>query len=601
MIDHQSDYYNYLLDKTQQDLIRIKKKIYTTGTLRLCWVLLILSALYVLWDYHTGIIVGTILFGIICFLVMMRIHNRFFIQKSFLEAKIAICKKELQLKRFDFEGIDTGQEYIDPTHDFSNDLDIFGKKSLFAYINRSASFIGKQKLVAWITHPLTDIEKIRIRQDAVQELSLQTDLRIDFLANGMTSQENRTDAQTIAELAESSPSYVAKWMKYILPFIPWVFGLLVLAWIFGIGTGNYILFLFLACFCYATIYSGKVSRTQNKLGESLKSLNAYAGLIEQLEKSEFKSLLLQEICTELKTEGIAVSSRIKQLGTLLRNLDQRYNAIGFAILNGFFLWDFKQLAGIEKWIRNNGRFLPGWLEAIARFDALCSLATFRYNHPGYVFPELNSVDNPVMTAKELGHPLIEPERCVCNPVDMPQRPSFLVITGANMAGKSTYLRTIGINHLLASIGAPVCAKEMKFSPCNLFTSLRTTDSLSDQESYFFAELKRLKQIIDRLETGEKLFIILDEILKGTNSIDKQKGSLALVQKLVKLNAAGVIATHDLQLGCLADSWPDIIENFRFEADITHDELSFSYRLQPGIAQNMNACFLMEKMGIIPKE
>lgn len=170
-----------------------------------------------------------------------------------------------------------------------------------------------------------------------------------------------------------------------------------------------------------------------------------------------------------------------------------------------------------------------------------------------------------------------------------------------MAGKSTYLRTIGVNYLLACIGAPVYAKEMQLSPCTLFTSLRTTDSLSDQESYFFAELKRLKQIVDRLEAGEKLFIILDEILKGTNSTDKQKGSLALVQKLVSLNAAGIIATHDLQLGSLADTWPNIIENFRFEADITDNELSFSYKLQPGIAQNMNACFLMEKMGIIPKK
>lgn len=601
MTDNSVHYYNHLLEITQQALVRIRKKIYSIGTLRLCWVILTLTVLYFLWGYNTGIIIGVIIIGIACFLGMMRIHDRFFARKSFLEAKISICKKELQLKRYDFEGIDTGKEYIDLTHDFSNDLDIFGKKSLFAYLNRSASIIGQQKLVEWITHPLTDPDKIRNRQQAVEELSLLTELRIDFLANGITSRESKTDAQIISELSNDSPIYVSKWLHIILSFIPWIFGILILMWIFGVGTGNYILFLFLTCFCYATILSGRVSRTQNKLNEGLKSLNTYAGLIEQLEKSEFSSSLLQNIRTDLHTEGIPVSSRIKQLGKYLRNLDQRYNAIGFAILNGFFLWDFKQLAAIEKWIRNNGKFLPGWIETISRFDALCSLATFRFNHPEYIFPVLNDNDNPVMKATELGHPLIEPERCVCNPVEMLQRPSFLVITGANMAGKSTYLRTIGINHLLACIGAPVCAKEMQLSPCKLFTSLRTTDSLSDQESYFFAELKRLKQIIDRLESREKLFIILDEILKGTNSTDKQKGSLALVQKLVKLNAAGVIATHDLLLGSLAEKWPDTIENFRFEADINDNELSFSYKLQPGVAQNMNACFLMEKMGIIPKE
>ncbi len=198
-----------------------------------------------------------------------------------------------------------------------------------------------------------------------------------------------------------------------------------------------------------------------------------------------------------------------------------------------FSLGFQTVGSNRKMDTQQRKILPGWIETIARFDALCSLATFRFNHPEYTFPVLNDNDNPVMKATELGHPLIEPERCVRNPVEMLQRPSFLVITGANMAGKSTYLRTIGINHLLACIGAPVCAKEMQLSPCKLFTSLRTTDSLSDQESYFFAELKRLKQIIDRLESGEKLFIILDEILKGTNSTDKQKGSLAFGSKTGK--------------------------------------------------------------------
>lgn len=601
MTNSSVQYYTHLLEETQQDLAVVRKKIYSIGTLRLCWVILVITAVYLLRNYETGFIVGAISSGIVCFLGMMRIHDRFFIEKSFLEAKIAICCKELQLEKYDFEGIDTGKEYIDPTHDFSNDLDIFGKKSFFAYLNRSASTIGQEKLVEWIKHPLTDPEKIRERQKAVQELSHLTELRIDFLANGMTSKESKSDIQTISGLSNETSPYVPKWLRIILPVIPWIFGALAVAWAFGADTGSYIFFLFLICFCYATILAGRVTRIQDKLNKGLKSLRTYAELIEQLEKSKFESSFLQEICKDLNTEGIPVSSRIRQLGKRLANLDQRYNAIGFAILNGFFLWDFRQLAAIEKWILNNGKYLSTWLEAISRFDALCSLATFRYNHPEYTFPILNDKDDPVMIAIEMGHPLIEPERCICNPVEMPQRPSFLVITGANMAGKSTYLRTIGINHLLACIGAPVYAKEMRLSPCTLFTSLRTTDSLSDQESYFFAELKRLKQIVDRLESGEKLFIILDEILKGTNSSDKQKGSLALVQKLVSLNAAGVIATHDLQLGSLADAWPSIIKNFRFEADITDNELSFSYKLQPGIAQNMNACFLMEKMGIIPKE
>ena len=188
-------------------------------------------------------------------------------------------------------------------------------------------------------------------------------------------------------------------------------------------------------------------------------------------------------------------------------------------------------------------------------------------------------------------------KCVRNGISIEKRPFFIIITGANMAGKSTYLRTVGINYLLACIGAPVWAKQMEIFPARLITSLRTSDSLTDNESYFFAELKRLKLIIDKLQAGEDLFIILDEILKGTNSVDKQKGSFALIKQFMSMNANGIIATHDLLLSSLANSFPKNIRNYCFEADITNNELTFSYKMRDGVAQNMNACFLMKKMGI----
>jgi DNA mismatch repair ATPase MutS len=200
--------------------------------------------------------------------------------------------------------------------------------------------------------------------------------------------------------------------------------------------------------------------------------------------------------------------------------------------------------------------------------------------------------------KGLGHPLINRNTCVRNDVEIKGDLSFLIVTGANMAGKSTYLRTIGVNYLLACMGAPSCAESLLVYPANLVTSLRTSDSLAGNESYFFAELKRLKMVIDRLKSGEELFIILDEILKGTNSADKQKGSFALMRQLVALKTCGVIATHDLLLGELEQEYPGQIKNYRFEADINGDRLTFSYRLREGVARNMNATFLMEKMGII---
>ena len=266
------------------------------------------------------------------------------------------------------------------------------------------------------------------------------------------------------------------------------------------------------------------------------------------------------------------------------------------VLNGLFFWELRQVMRIEQWKEEHAADLTQWLNAVGRMDAYCSLATFAYNHPDYVYPTISQ--HPFcLKAEALGHPLMDRDKCVRNGISIEKRPFFIIITGANMAGKSTYLRTVGVNYLLACIGLPVWSRQMELYPARLITSLRTSDSLTDNESYFFAELKRLKLIIDKLQAGEELFIILDEILKGTNSVDKQKGSLALIRQFVNMNTNGIIATHDLMLSSLAESFPKYIRNHCFEADITDNELTFSYRMRDGVAQNMNACFLMKKMGI----
>ena len=231
-------------------------------------------------------------------------------------------------------------------------------------------------------------------------------------------------------------------------------------------------------------------------------------------------------------------------------------------------------------------------------DAFCSLGAFAFNNPDYAYPVCDVDGDVVLEAKNAGHPLISRELCVRNNVETLRESSFFVVTGANMAGKSTYLRTVAVNYLLAEIGAPVCAEEMTFSKASLFTGIRTSDSLAEGASYFFAELSRLEKIVRRAESGERMFVVLDEILRGTNSADKQKGSLGLVGKLVKLPVAGVIATHDLALGSLAETFPKQVRNFRFEADIEGERLTFSYRIRTGVAENANASFLMKQMGII---
>ena len=341
--------------------------------------------------------------------------------------------------------------------------------------------------------------------------------------------------------------------------------------------------------------SKQVNRIYNEVNKLESLFKGYAELLRMTEQTPFTAAPLQELQATLMHEQTSASQAIRQLSRYIGGLDQRFSLAGI-ILNVLILRDIRHALLIEKWKATYGTQLGQWFDTLAQVDAYNSLGGFAFNHPDYVYPHLSDHYFSI-EGKELGHPLLDRKRCVRNDIHLPKAPWFLIITGANMAGKSTYLRTVGINYLLACVGAPVFAKEFTLCPAHLVTSLRTSDSLTGHESYFFAELKRLQMIIQRLQQGERLFIILDEILKGTNSIDKQKGSLALMRQLVAQQACGIIATHDLVLGDLEKEYPEAVKNYCFEADIKENELSFSYQLREGIAQNMNACFLMRKMGI----
>ena len=330
----------------------------------------------------------------------------------------------------------------------------------------------------------------------------------------------------------------------------------------------------------------------------MKVLRAYAEQMALIECQCFSAETLVVVQRRLLSGsgGRRASELLSDLTKMLDALDQRNNIIAYVFLNGSMLWELWQIMKIEHWREKYGLSLLGWIEAVGEFEAYSSLATFCFNNSSVnVFPEISEGDF-YLKGEGVGHPLLRRDRCVANDVEISLNPCFMVVTGANMAGKSTYLRTVGVNFLLACVGASVCAKSMTVAPALLFTSLRTTDSLADNESYFFAELKRMKCIIDALRRGDKLFVILDEILKGTNSVDKQRGSLALVRQFVAMGASGIIATHDLLLGSLADALPRKVENFCFDADIVDNELVFAYKIRRGIARNMNACFLMKKMG-----
>jgi DNA mismatch repair ATPase MutS len=261
------------------------------------------------------------------------------------------------------------------------------------------------------------------------------------------------------------------------------------------------------------------------------------------------------------------------------------------------LWDYICIFRLEKWKAGFKDLFPVWLEMLGEVDALISFSNYAANNPDFTYPAI-SIDNTVISAKNLGHQLIEANKRVCNDFKLERHGIICIVSGANMAGKSTFLRTIAINFILGMAGAPVCAEKMSFIPLKLFTSMRTTDSLSNNESYFYAELKRLKLLKAKIENGEPVLFILDEILKGTNSADKSLGSKLFLGKMIELGATGLIATHDTSLGELENSWPDQIINKCFEIEIEGENIKFDYKLHNGITRKMNAAFLMKQMGIL---
>ncbi|MCI7706970.1 MAG: DNA mismatch repair protein MutS [Bacteroidales bacterium] len=591
-----STYYQELIHTLSTEKNQVNRKIHIIGTIRL---LLVIGALLMLYGFHQEgwyIIMGIILLFGLPFIGLMIFHNRLFFRRKYIDTQSELLVNEQKGLDLDYQAFDGGSEFIEGEHSFSLDLDLFGNKSLFQAINRTVTVEGKKRLATWLKQPLDQKNDIYQRQEAIQELSKQPKQFQSFYTNGKMTQEESNSLHKMEDLTQESSFFSqSTFWKIMIWIIPsgWILLVIgsVMADIAEKWFGIYAAFSFVIAYWRAK----EVNRLYQAVDKMELIFNGYANLIKCIEEREFSSLLLQQLKQCFKRNNLSASESLKQLSHHIRALNQRFSLAG-VLLNLFCLRDIRHAIALERWRQQHQSDMLSWIETLGTFDAFYSLGNFAFNHPKYTYPEITDTYFQ-MQGKGVGHPLMKPNICVTNDIDIPQKPWFLIITGANMAGKSTYLRTIGVNYLLACTGLPVCAEKLVVYPAHLVTSLRTSDSLSENESYFFAELKRLKMIIDRLQTGEKLFIILDEILKGTNSIDKQKGSLALMKQLVANQSCGIIATHDLVLGTLEQEFPEQIKNYCFEADIQNDELSFSYRMRPGIAQNMNACFLMEKMGI----
>jgi DNA mismatch repair ATPase MutS len=320
----------------------------------------------------------------------------------------------------------------------------------------------------------------------------------------------------------------------------------------------------------------------------------YYPLLNEIESAVFTSKILKEKQQIITSEDKKAGVIFKEFARILDAFDQRNNIVISVIGNGLFLSEIYNASKVEKWISRYQHLVEKWFHVVAFFDAENSLANFHFNHPKFIFPEITS-ETAVISGTDLGHPLLKTEYRIDNNFNI-NKEEFFIVTGANMAGKSTFLRTISLSIVMANCGLPVCATSFKYAPIKLITSMRTTDSLTEDESYFYSELKRLKFIVEEIKDTD-YFIILDEILKGTNSKDKAIGSKKFVEKLSSSKSTGIIATHDVSL-CELENEFVAVKNYYFDAEIIDNELHFDYTLKNGICKNMNASFLLEKMEII---
>ncbi len=573
----------------------INKKYNSISILRLLAIVFFLVSMY----YYIKnseiifIFLSVLLFGLFVFL--MRIHTKLLFRKQVNKALFEINQNEISYLERNKIPFENGQEFNDFHHPYAYDLDIFGEHSLFQNLNRTATYIGKKALANQLLTLLPNEEILRNHQ-AVKELSEKLDWRQEFLAFAKISNDSQSNYETLLKWSIFNSSPLSKISIFISYFSPLLFlGVLIVYLV----TSNIIFASVLSyLFVFNLIVLGRfIKRIQIEIANSTnidKTIHQYSLLLQKIEEETFQSEKLIDLQQKLTFKKENASVHFKQLADLFSRMDSISNLVTAVVFNGTFLFNLHVLKSLIQWKNDHRAALEDWLEVIGEFEMLNSLANLSYNNPEFVYPTLNT--NFEIDFTDLSHPLLNEKTRIGNDVCF-QPQSFMILTGSNMSGKSTFLRSLGINMVLSGMGSPVCASQANVHPLPVLVSMRLSDSLSDSESYFFAEIKRLKQIMDELE-DRPAFVLLDEILRGTNSDDKRNGTIEVVKKVIGKKAVGAIATHDIEVCLTTNEYPNILTNKCFEVEIINNELHFDYKLRDGICKNRSATFLMKKMGVI---
>lgn len=583
--DYQSRAHTFAAKATQ-----LKQKYQRFAMLRLLTFFAGIALLILLWQWHPlagG--AGTVIF-LLLFHRFTQWHQGIKEAYRHQEALVLINQREMAALAHDYTAFADGEHYQEVNHPYCIDLDIFGPYSFFQYTNRTSTVIGANRLAEDLL-AVSPPDNVGERQASIQELSEQLDWRQNFLALGQRTEDSTEQVELLLRWLQQEPFVSPKrWLRLILPVFPFLI-FPVFVWLLYQQQFGLSLLCLVPAFLILRPFVKQVNRVHEQTSQAEKALRHYAKLIRHIEQKTFKTDLLSDLHNTLLP---AVSQRIDRLSYIISQLNARYNAFAI-LLNLFGLWDLQWVLLLERWKEDQQTALPVWFDTLAQFEALSSLATTVYNNPDWVFPVFT--EKKQLAANALGHPLLRADQRVTNEVTLPTEGHIKLLTGSNMAGKSTFLRTVGLNIVLANVGMAVCAEKMELPKLQVYTSMRTQDALHESTSSFYAELKRLKIIIEAVEQEENVFFLLDEILKGTNSRDRHTGSKALIHQLIEQGGGGIVATHDLELGSLEAQYSGKIENWCMEVAIEDGQLDFDYKIKKGVSQSFNATVLMQQMGI----
>ncbi|MEW9095811.1 MAG: DNA mismatch repair protein [Clostridiaceae bacterium] len=495
---------------------------------------------------------------------------------------------------------ENGEDYIDEEHPFSGDLDLFGISSLFQYINCTNTFMGKIKFKSTLENPDYSEDEIIKRQEAIKELGNNIGWRQRFEGEGILKEDKQGHVDRLLNwCVDREDLYSKNYIKTLTTSIP-LFTIIFIILSFLIGGLYYYGALFFILISIVALFNDKKKRNYALQTVFLykKYIESYYNMIGLIEKEKFRSEYLVSLKERIvENEGEKASTAIKELMNISQNISDRGNFF-YAIFNILFLLDYKHMIKLEMWKEKWGKYLEEWLQVIGEFESLSSIAILYFEKPDWTIPTIQK-EKLIIRGKKVGHPLLG-DRAVKNDFSIGEGEKILLITGSNMSGKSTFLRTTGINLLLAYIGAPVCAEEFTCSLMNIYTCMRISDNLERNISSFYGELLRINKLIEGVKTKKPIFFLLDEIFKGTNSVDRHTGAKILINKLSKEKVLGLVSTHDLELGSLEEH-NSKVKNYHFKEYYENNQIHFDYKLRKGVSTTRNALYLMKIAGIEVEE